>query len=170
MTVLPEGLPQRCAADEGLHRQERLRPGWRRLAAVAVTVDASGSCLGIHARPHGRRVEHEPYSRQHPRQHQVIEKPVVQDQLRLTLVASRWLVKDAKSGDCLFMHYSGHGGSMKDDNGDEADGMDETMVPVDYARYTLVPPTSEIVSWKQYWADSRRPYLPGARCSPAAGL
>uniref|UniRef100_A0A7S0EWY7 Peptidase C14 caspase domain-containing protein n=1 Tax=Hanusia phi TaxID=3032 RepID=A0A7S0EWY7_9CRYP len=45
----------------------------------------------------------------------------------------KWLVKDAKSGDCLFMHYSGHGGSMKDDNGDEADGMDETMVPVDYA-------------------------------------
>lgn len=27
-----------------------------------------------------------------------------------------------QAGDSLFMHYSGHGGSMTDDNGDEADG------------------------------------------------
>lgn len=27
-----------------------------------------------------------------------------------------------QAGDSLFMHYSGHGGSMPDDNGDEADG------------------------------------------------
>eukprot|EP00961_Rhodomonas_salina_P243011 3283520-Rhodomonas_salina.1 len=46
----------------------------------------------------------------------------------------RWLVSDARAGDNLFMHYSGHGGSMPDDNGDEEDGMDETMVPVDYQR------------------------------------
>ena len=44
----------------------------------------------------------------------------------------RWLVDGAQAGDALFMHYSGHGGSMPDDNGDEADGMDETLVPVDY--------------------------------------
>jgi hypothetical protein len=43
-----------------------------------------------------------------------------------------WLVHDAQAGDALFMHYSGHGGSVKDTSGDEADGMDETMVPVDY--------------------------------------
>ncbi|CAN0121474.1 unnamed protein product [Ectocarpus fasciculatus] len=30
------------------------------------------------------------------------------------------------------MHYSGHGGSVKDTSGDEADNMDETLVPVDY--------------------------------------
>jgi hypothetical protein len=41
-------------------------------------------------------------------------------------------VHDAQSGDSLFLHYSGHGGSIPDDDGDEADGMDETMVPVDY--------------------------------------
>ena len=29
---------------------------------------------------------------------------------------------------------SGHGGSMPDDSGDEADGKDETMVPLDYQR------------------------------------
>ncbi|CAM9316885.1 unnamed protein product [Ectocarpus sp. 6 AP-2014] len=44
----------------------------------------------------------------------------------------RWLTADAKAGDSLFMHYSGHGGSVKDTSGDEADNMDETLVPVDY--------------------------------------
>lgn len=44
----------------------------------------------------------------------------------------RWLVDGAEAGDALFMHYSGHGGSMPDDSGDEADGKDETLVPVDY--------------------------------------
>jgi hypothetical protein len=28
--------------------------------------------------------------------------------------ACSWLVADAKPGDSLFFHYSGHGGSMKD--------------------------------------------------------
>jgi metacaspase-1 len=46
--------------------------------------------------------------------------------------ALRWLCEGAVAGDNLFMHYSGHGGSMKDDDGDEEDGMDETLVPVDY--------------------------------------
>jgi len=46
--------------------------------------------------------------------------------------AFKWLVSDVKAGDSLFMHYSGHGGSAKDDNGDEADGKDETLIPVDY--------------------------------------
>ncbi|KAJ3306788.1 Ca(2+)-dependent cysteine protease, partial [Gonapodya sp. JEL0774] len=44
----------------------------------------------------------------------------------------KWLVKDAQRGDSLFFHYSGHGGSTQDQNGDEADGNDETIVPVDY--------------------------------------
>jgi hypothetical protein len=44
----------------------------------------------------------------------------------------RWLVAGAKDGDTLFCHYSGHGGQVKDLNGDEADGMDETIIPVDY--------------------------------------
>jgi len=46
----------------------------------------------------------------------------------------KWLRKDAKSGDSLFMHYSGHGGSVKDEDGDEADGMDETLIPLDYQK------------------------------------
>lgn len=43
-----------------------------------------------------------------------------------------WLVSGAVSGDNLFFHYSGHGGSIEDDDGDEKDGLDETLVPVDY--------------------------------------
>eukprot|EP00672_Neobodo_designis_P013882 CAMPEP_0174856780 /NCGR_PEP_ID=MMETSP1114-20130205/36215_1 /TAXON_ID=312471 /ORGANISM="Neobodo designis, Strain CCAP 1951/1" /LENGTH=370 /DNA_ID=CAMNT_0016091585 /DNA_START=54 /DNA_END=1166 /DNA_ORIENTATION=- len=49
------------------------------------------------------------------------------------IAALQWLVKDAQPGDSLFLHYSGHGGQLPDDNGDEEDGYDETLVPVDYA-------------------------------------
>jgi metacaspase-1 len=31
-----------------------------------------------------------------------------------------------------FFHYSGHGGQVKDDAGDEEDGFDETIMPVDF--------------------------------------
>ncbi|OQR87666.1 metacaspase Pca1 [Achlya hypogyna] len=44
----------------------------------------------------------------------------------------RWLVQDAKAGDSLFLHYSGHGSQQDDKDGDEADGKDETICPVDY--------------------------------------
>mmetsp|Transcript_17002 Transcript_17002/g.33223 ORF Transcript_17002/g.33223 Transcript_17002/m.33223 type:complete len:401 (+) Transcript_17002:754-1956(+) len=43
-----------------------------------------------------------------------------------------WLTENNSKGDSLFFHYSGHGGYVADDNGDEADGRDETIVPVDY--------------------------------------
>ena len=50
--------------------------------------------------------------------------------------ALRWLIKGASRGDSLFLHYSGHGVSMKDKDAfsDEADGMDECLAPVDFAR------------------------------------
>ena len=46
--------------------------------------------------------------------------------------AFNWLVKDAKPNDSLFLHYSGHGSYQADTNGDEIDGQDETIVPVDF--------------------------------------
>jgi len=46
--------------------------------------------------------------------------------------AMEWLIKDAKAGDSLFFHYSGHGLSIVDEDGDEIDGMDESILPVDY--------------------------------------
>ena len=37
-----------------------------------------------------------------------------------------------RPGDYLFFHYSGHGGQQTDKDGDESDGKDETLVPLDY--------------------------------------
>jgi len=48
--------------------------------------------------------------------------------------AMRWLVRDARCHDALFFHYSGHGGQTKDLNGDEIDGYDEVIFPLDFAR------------------------------------
>lgn len=48
------------------------------------------------------------------------------------------LVKDCQSGDRLFLHYSGHGSWIKDQNGDEEDGRDEVLVPLDYDKNGLI--------------------------------
>ncbi|GLB36836.1 putative caspase domain containing protein [Lyophyllum shimeji] len=50
------------------------------------------------------------------------------------LDAMRWLVKNAQPNDSLFFHYSGHGGQTKDLNGDEIDGWDEVIYPVDFKK------------------------------------
>jgi uncharacterized caspase-like protein len=41
------------------------------------------------------------------------------------------LVKDAKKGDTILLHYSGHGSNVPDDTGDEADQRDEILCPTD---------------------------------------
>ncbi|KKA26095.1 hypothetical protein TD95_003543 [Thielaviopsis punctulata] len=48
------------------------------------------------------------------------------------LRAMSWLVAGAKPNDSLFFHYSGHGGQTKDLDGDEDDGYDEVIYPVDF--------------------------------------
>ncbi|CAB9520915.1 Metacaspase-1 [Seminavis robusta] len=50
----------------------------------------------------------------------------------------RWLRQGASPGDALVLHYSGHGGSQKDTDGDEEDGMDETLCPVDYSKNGVI--------------------------------
>jgi metacaspase-1 len=43
------------------------------------------------------------------------------------------IVEDSEPGDAILLHYSGHGARVKDDDrGEESDGHDETLVPVDY--------------------------------------
>ena len=41
------------------------------------------------------------------------------------------LIDAAKPGDVVFLHYTGHGQRIVDDNGDEADGFDEALIPID---------------------------------------
>jgi metacaspase-1 len=41
------------------------------------------------------------------------------------------LIRDAKTGDTILLHYSGHGSNVPDDNGDEADERDEILCPSD---------------------------------------
>jgi len=48
--------------------------------------------------------------------------------------AFKRLVKQTKEGDVVFCHYSGHGGRLPDDNGDEDDGYDETLIPLDFQK------------------------------------
>ena len=44
----------------------------------------------------------------------------------------KWLVKDAKKGDRLLFHYSGHGSQVRDRDGDELkDHLDEILCPYD---------------------------------------
>jgi hypothetical protein len=50
--------------------------------------------------------------------------------------AIQWLHEPTKGARCavsLFMHYSGHGSWTYDRNGDEDDGRDESICPLDYA-------------------------------------
>jgi len=60
------------------------------------------------------------------------QNPMSQPTKNNILRAMHWLVKDAQPNDSLFFHYSGHGGQTKDLDGDEEDGYDEVIYPVDF--------------------------------------
>jgi metacaspase-1 len=49
-----------------------------------------------------------------------------------------WLVRDLLPGDTLVFHFSGHGIHAPDTSGDETDGKDEMLVPLDYKTGGLV--------------------------------
>jgi len=48
------------------------------------------------------------------------------------MAAFHWLVTGNHPGDSLFLHYSGHGGQVKDPDGDRESGLDDTICPVDF--------------------------------------
>ncbi|KAG0353666.1 Ca(2+)-dependent cysteine protease [Gamsiella multidivaricata] len=50
------------------------------------------------------------------------------------IAGMQWLVRDARPNDSFFFHFSGHGGQTEDKDGDEDDGYDETIYPVDHER------------------------------------
>ncbi|GAB7357295.1 hypothetical protein MBLNU459_g8262t1 [Dothideomycetes sp. NU459] len=60
------------------------------------------------------------------------QNPLSQPTKQNILRAMHWLVKDARPNDSLFFHYSGHGGQTPDLDGDEEDGYDEVIYPVDF--------------------------------------
>lgn len=47
-------------------------------------------------------------------------------------MALRWLVQGCQPGDSLVFYFSGHGSRQQDSDGDEIDGFDETLCPIDY--------------------------------------
>lgn len=58
---------------------------------------------------------------------------------RNILNGMKWIVNGATPGSHCFWSFSGHGGRVRDTNGDEEDGWDETILPVDF------PSAGEIV-------------------------
>ncbi|KAF9114295.1 Ca(2+)-dependent cysteine protease [Mortierella sp. GBA39] len=58
----------------------------------------------------------------------------------------KWLIHDAKKNDSqvfnyifeYFLHYSGHGGQVEDMDGDETDGFDSCICPLDYAKNGVI--------------------------------
>lgn len=60
--------------------------------------------------------------------------PKYQPTRRNILDAMRWLVDGAQIHDSLVFHYSGHGGQTPDLDGDEVDGYDEVIYPLDFEK------------------------------------
>jgi len=54
------------------------------------------------------------------------------------LAAYHRIVRQSRSGDSIFLHYSGHGTKVPDLNGDEDDGYDEALVPLDFDRSGVI--------------------------------
>ncbi|KAJ3008255.1 Ca(2+)-dependent cysteine protease [Thoreauomyces humboldtii] len=70
--------------------------------------------------------------------------------------AMQWLVNGAQAGDSLFFHFSGHGSQQKDEDGDESDGVDETICPSDFKTAGQI--TDDVMN-----AIMVRPLPPGCR-------
>ncbi|KAL8149339.1 metacaspase-1-like [Apium graveolens] len=53
-------------------------------------------------------------------------------------MAMYWLVQGCQPGDSLVFHFSGHGSQQRNYNGDEIDGYDETICPVDFETQGMI--------------------------------
>ncbi|KAK4489359.1 hypothetical protein RD792_005166 [Penstemon davidsonii] len=53
-------------------------------------------------------------------------------------LAMFWLVQGCQPGDSLVFHYSGHGSQQRNYTGDEIDGYDETLCPLDYETQGMI--------------------------------
>ncbi|KAI8572469.1 hypothetical protein RHMOL_Rhmol01G0201300 [Rhododendron molle] len=53
-------------------------------------------------------------------------------------MALYWLVQGCQPGDSLLFHYSGHGSRQRNLSGDEVDGYDETLCPLDFETQGMI--------------------------------
>ncbi|XP_061995514.1 metacaspase-1-like [Rosa rugosa] len=53
-------------------------------------------------------------------------------------MALHWLVQGCQPGDSLVFHYSGHGSRQRNYHGDEVDGYDETLCPLDFETQGMI--------------------------------
>ncbi|XP_031394106.1 metacaspase-1 [Punica granatum] len=53
-------------------------------------------------------------------------------------MALYWLVQGCQPGDSLVFHYSGHGSRQRNYTGDEVDGYDETLCPLDFETQGMI--------------------------------
>ncbi|XP_057837256.1 metacaspase-1 [Cryptomeria japonica] len=67
-----------------------------------------------------------------------------------------WLTQGCQAGDSLVFHYSGHGSQQRNRSGDEIDGFDETLLPLDFE-------TQGMIVDDEINATIVRPLLPGVR-------
>ena len=66
--------------------------------------------------------------------HKKYDEPTKENILR----AYEKVVTEAKDGDAIFLHYSGHGSKVSDKSGDEDDRYDEVLVPLDYKKKGMI--------------------------------
>jgi hypothetical protein len=66
----------------------------------------------------------------------LLEEQATANNILLAMIA---FSRKAKSGDALFFHYSGHGGQVRDQNGEEITGIDSTLIPYDYEQVGQIP-------------------------------
>ncbi|GKD97592.1 metacaspase-1 [Tanacetum coccineum] len=53
-------------------------------------------------------------------------------------MAMHWLVQGCQAGDSLVFHFSGHGSQQRNYTGDEIDGFDETLCPMDFVTQGMI--------------------------------
>ena len=56
----------------------------------------------------------------------------------IAAAVTEWLPSVSRPGDTVFISFSGHGGTVEDDDGDEADGLDEYLTPHDIVNTTVL--------------------------------
>lgn len=62
------------------------------------------------------------------------KKPTRENIIRLLTIG----INQMKSGDYFYFHYSGHGSQVRDQNNDESDKLDETIVPADFQKSGMI--------------------------------